>query len=370
MFRHSEFVSANGLREHFFTGHAAPAENFSAEAETLLRQYEETLVLSGCSPETEILLRFHLSDIANQAPLLRTLLTGRSSFVSMVGQPPAGGSRIALEAWHWNSGKKNFDGRNLLVTLKNYGVLFFHTPDPPLPGSADQTAYEFEALKQKLAAHSASVEANTVRTWLYCRDVDNNYSGLVRARNDFFALNGLTSDTHFIASTGIEGQSENPSRLVTMDSLNCFGLCAGQQHYLCAPAMLSPTALYGVSFERGTRVVFGDRSHCFISGTASIDHAGKVVHLQDVERQAVRMLDNIEALLKSSGGSLADVKWGSLYLRDSADAEAVRAVVDTRLPKGIPYVTVRAPVCRPSWLVEMECVAVSSCGDPSYPPLI
>lgn len=155
-----------------------------------------------------------------------------------------------------------------------------------------------------------------------------------------------------------------------MDSLNWFGLCAGQQNYLCAPAMLSPTALYGVSFERGTRVVFGDRSHCFISGTASIDHAGKVVHLQDVERQAVRMLDNIEALLKSSGGSLADVKWGTLYLRDSADAEAVRAVVDARLPKGIPYVTVRAPVCRPSWLVEMECVAVNSCGNPSYPPLI
>ena len=232
----------------------------------------------------------------------------------------------------------------LEVVLKNYKVLWFKTPDPVVSDSAKQTVYEFESLKRGLSVYNATVEANTVRTWLYCRDVDNNYAGLVMARNEFFAGNGLSTSTHFIASTGIEGQMEKPSRLVKMDSLNYTNLRQGQQIYLSAPEMLSPTALYGVSFERGTRLVLGDRSHYFISGTASIDSKGQVVHP-------------------------FDLKWATVYLRDSADAALVRNILAQRLPPELPFVIVRAPVCRPAWLVEMECVAVNHQGNPAFAPL-
>ena len=112
-----------------------------------------------------------------------------------------------------------------------------------------------------LETHNANVAEHTVRTWLYNRDVDNNYAGLVQARNKYFAEIGLTKDTHFIASTGIEGQLDNVKRLVKMDSISYPTLQSGQMQYLYALENLSPTAIYGVSFERGTRLILGDRSH-------------------------------------------------------------------------------------------------------------
>ena len=369
MFRHAEFFAENGITEHFFAGEASPAGSFKEEAEALLAEYISSAARHGCSLESEMLLRFHLSDITNQAPFLKELLNGKSSFISIVGQPPANGGRIALEAWHWCGSKlKQLHDGALECVTKNYRILWFQMPDPAVAGSAEQTSGEFEALKRMLAFHQGTVEANTVRTWLYCRDVDNNYRGLVAARNEFFAANGLSSSTHFIASTGIEGQMARPSRLVQMDSVNWMNLRRGQQIYLSAPAMLSPTALYGVSFERGTRLVLGDRSHYFISGTASIDAEGQVVHPFNVEKQTERLVENVSALLESSGGTLGDLKWATVYLRDPADASRVLHILEKRLVPDLPLVAVRAPVCRPAWLVEMECVAVNAKGDSAFAP--
>ena len=372
MFRHSEFSTGDGgITEHFFTGVSARGNDFAEEAEALFKEYHTILASHGCSLESEILLRFHLSDVTNQTPFLCELINGRSSFISIVGQPPACGSRIALEAWHWCGSKlKQLHDGALECVTRNYKILWFQTPDPAVAGSAKQTADEFEALKRGLAPYRGTVEANTVRTWLYCRDVDNNYGGLVAARNEFFAANGLSTSTHFIASTGIEGQMAKPSRLVQMDSINWINLKDGQRIYLSAPAMLSPTALYGVSFERGTRLVLGDRSHYFISGTASIDAQGQVVHPFNVKKQAGRLVENVAALLESSGGTLADLKWATVYLRDPADASSVLRVLKKRLPPELPLVVVRAPVCRPAWLVEMECVAVNAKGDPAFAPFL
>lgn len=120
MFRHAEFFAENGITEHFFAGEASPAGSFKEEAEALLAEYISSAARHGCSLESEMLLRFHLSDITNQAPFLKELLNGKSSFISIVGQPPANGGRIALEAWHWCGGKlKQMQEGVLEVVLKN-----------------------------------------------------------------------------------------------------------------------------------------------------------------------------------------------------------------------------------------------------------
>lgn len=353
---HSEFSSPAGIGEHFFSGISVPARDFVAELDALWRDYEAAMAEYGCDEDSEMLLRFHLSDVTNQASLLHELTAGRKSFVSVIGQPPVAG-RVALEAWHWN-------GRP-----KRYAAHWFQCGECAAAGSLAQTEAEFAALEAFLASMGGSVADNTVRTWLYCRDVDNNYAGLVTGRNEFFAAHGLTAETHFIASTGIGGQNAIPGRLVKMESLNFFGLRPGQLTYLNAPEMLSPTTLYGVSFERGARLAFGDRAYCFISGTASIDRNGHVVHPGDVAAQTERMLDNVAALLAAGNSGLSDVRWATLYLRDLADAPGVLPLVRARIGANTPLIAVLAPVCRPAWLVEMECVALSSRGDPAFAPL-
>ena len=370
MFMHSQFVSPKSCSEHFFTLRTAPGKNFPEEAENLLAEYESVLSSAGCGPESEFLLRFHCSDIVNQKPFLEKLLQDRPSFISMIGQPPADGSRIALEAWHILPMKKKvLRKQSVCFEFGNYRFLLFEGTDSDLKGSFDQTAREFAELDSELASLQGNVADHTVWTWLYCRDVDNNYAGLVRARNQFFDSIGLTARTHFIASTGIEGISAKPSRLVTMDSLSIPGLKPGQMIYLSAPEMLSPTTLYNVRFERGTRLVLGDRSHYYISGTASIDKNGKVLFPDDVRNQTRRLLDNVEALLETSEGSLKDLKQATAYMRDIADAPVIREELEKRLPPGLPLVLVKAPVCRPAWLVDMETVAVNSRGG-DFPPLI
>ena len=368
MVLHSEFLSEPGLDEHFFAAESRPGRTFREEAGELLERYSAACAEFGCSPESEVLLRFHLSDVVNQASFLKEILKDRESFLSIVGQPPAGGGRLALEAWHWKGElRKSLRAGSLDVLLRNYRAFWFRVPELHGQGSLAQTLEEFECLKKYLADRTVTVESGTVRTWLYCRDVDNNYAGLVKARNDFFSRNGLNRETHFIASTGIEGQSAEPSRITAMDSISYAGLLPGQRIWLSAPEHLSPTTLYGVSFERGTRLMFGDRSHYIVSGTASIDRNGAVVHPFDVARQTERLLENVAALLESSGGTLADLRSAAVYLRDPADSGVVRSVLKEALPPGFPFVTVRAPVCRPAWLVEMECFGVNDKGDAAFP---
>lgn len=79
------------------------------------------------------------------------------------------------------------------------------------------------------------------------------------------------------------------------------GCPRGSSNNLYARDYLNPTYEYGVTFERGVRVDYGDRSHIFISGTASIDNRGRVVHAGDVRRQTERMWENVEALLREGG---------------------------------------------------------------------
>ena len=366
---HSEFTSPAGIREDFFTAEGAVFDTFREEAAALLAAYDNALTEYGCSRATEMLLRIHLSDVTNQYHILQELIKDRSSFVSVVGQIPVDGRRIAIEAWHWHNAAMSGSADNLQIALKNYPVQWFRQEPVSASGSFDQTYEAFAALKDHLQKSDATVYANTVRTWLYCRDVDNNYAGLVQARNKFFAENGLTSDTHFIASTGIEAQMADVKQLVMMDSINYPTLQDGQMQYLYALENLSPTAIYGVSFERGTRLILGDRSHYFISGTASIDKDGIVLHNFDTAKQTYRVMDNIEALMQEGEGSLDDIKIATLYLRDSADADICRRIVFERLGREIPLVTVKAPVCRPAWLVEIECIAVNNKGNSQYPAL-
>ena len=375
MISHTTFTGSAGMPEVFFAGEAAKGKNFAEEIASLLQEYTEAMTQTGCSPESEVLLRFHVSDPANQYPVLRKALAGRKGgFVSVIGQPPASGSRVAVEAWHWQgvTEQNKLRTRNAVnVQLKDNGVAIFHSLDEiPQGTSAAHTGAEFESLAAYLMQYGGRVAKSTVRTWLYCRDVDNQYSGLVKARNVFFDRIGLRRDTRYIASTGIEGRMTDPHRIVKMDSLSIVGLNERHQRPITAHDMLPPTHVYGVAFERGMQVFWHDRDWCFISGTASIDKEGNVMHTGDVVKQTERMLENITTLLANAGMTWQDVKTGTIYLRDAADADAVAAVLDQQLPAGLPRIMVHAPVCRPGWLVEIEGIAVNAQGDKKFKDFI
>ena len=214
-----------------------------------------------------------------------------------------------------------------------------------------------------LKQFNATLEANCIRTWFFVRDVDTQYAGLVKSRRECFIEQGLTPDTHYIASTGIGGTPADPKALVQLGSYAMTGFEPQQQRYLYALSHLNRTIEYGVTFERGTLMQYGDRNHIYISGTASINNKGEVMHVGNINRQTLRMWENVEKLLEEGGMSYEDVMQIVVYLRDSSDYETVKQMFDKKFPN-MPLVITLAPVCRPTWLIEMECIAVKkACND-------
>ena len=150
--------------------------------------------------------------------------------------------------------------------------------------------------------------------------------------------------------------------------MGCYalkGFKPEQQRYLYAATHLNRTSEYGVTFERGTLLKFGDRNHAIISGTASINNKGEVMHVGNIEMQTRRMWENVEKLLEEAGMTMSDAAQLIVYLRDGSDYETVSRMFSEKFPN-IPTVFALAPVCRPAWLIEMECMAIRPAANPDY----
>jgi enamine deaminase RidA (YjgF/YER057c/UK114 family) len=125
-----------------------------------------------------------------------------------------------------------------------------------------------------------------------------------------------------------------------------------------ARSHLNPTHEYGVTFERGLKIVFGDRSHLYVSGTASINNKGEVMHPRDVKKQTIRILENIRALLKPHNADLEDISYLIVYVRNITDVNEVRNILFKKGFGHLPAFFVKGAICRPEWLVEIEVMAV------------
>ena len=356
------------------------AGDFAGALESVVRQMGEFLAAEEVAGRRPVYVRFFLSDAQNQAAALHDRLTldaveevpGVQHFpgtgceatrstrhplysrISVVEQPPLDGSRIAA----------------LVRTSSEADKYLFHSLRLTEEEAAGKTSYEqsrllFDKYLAVIKPLGLELKTQCVRTWIYVRDIDSNYAGLVKARNDVFAEEGLSFDTHYIASTGIGGANECRSAVVAIDFLTQPGICEADKTYLKALSHLSPTHEYGVAFERGVKVAGPSADHVYISGTASIDHRGHILHEGDVIAQTDRLLENIGALLTEAGqdGPFARRGWQTVpsgvpywvvYLRDISDFAKIDAYMQARFPD-TPRIILEARVCRPGWLIEMEC---------------
>ena len=306
---------------------------------------------------TILFQRLFLSDAANQIDHLSKYLPEKKNNISIIEQPPLNGSKIAL--WAYLQKGTSSHGK--------YNHLWNCTAINPAGDSENQMRVLLNDYIEQLKNNNCTLFDNCVRTWIFVQNVDANYSGIVKARKEIFTENGLTEKTHFIASTGINGRHKEKDALVVFDAYAIEGIQKEQIQYLYAKTHLSPTHKYGVTFERGTCIHYGDRRHIFISGTASINNEGEILHEGNLEKQTERMFENIEALLKEANSGFEDMAQMILYLRDIADYHLAKNIVEKRFPQ-IPKIIVLAPVCRPGWLIEMECFAIKKNNDKRFEP--
>ena len=361
----STFDNGSEVREHHLM--------LSVSAEGAMLSYAEQLE-ALCTRFTieqqkltakTVFKRYFLSDAANQTLDLKKYESSQPEYaLSIVEQAPVNGTKVALwcilmtgvETKNNPSGlfEVSYGGYRHLYSASNYNLA---------QGSEEQTRQLFEHYISQLSQEGCTLADNCIRTWFFVNDIDNNYAGVVNARNDVFKTQNLTENTHFIASTGIGGRQANPLVLSQLDTYAVAGIKQEQIKYLYAADKMNRTSEYGVSFERATAVDYADRRQVFVSGTASINNKGDIVHVGDIRKQCLCMWENVEALLAEADSDWTDVSEIVCYLRDFADFIVVDRMFNEKFSnvgtnkKSIPYLLVHAPVCRPGWLIEMECMA-------------
>lgn len=379
------FHGKSGGDEHFIIVRTDNRGSLGEQVADIEARYATAQKSLGLAPETAVFRRLFLSDAINQAPYIRQQeLAGGSPSnpvaVSFIQQPPLPGSKIALLAYHIESNtpiiKRRLPAtrsveRHLLVEKNGVRHLWStglcggaHSASAPVDV---QTHEAFKDLIEALGAYGANLRDHCVRTWIFMKNVDSFYRGMVNARLEIFADYNMNETTHTLASTGIEGACEHQFDMMSMDAYSNIDLKREQVSYLNDYTRLCRTELYNVNFERGTRVAFADRAYHYISGTASIDAEGKTVYYDgDVMQQAARTLENIDALLRSGSATIDDMMYMIVYLRDPAEYTRINAYLRERFPS-TPFIIVEGAVCRPDWLIEIEGVALANHQDKALP---
>lgn len=369
--QHSSFAGTGGTAEHHLLFSVtdtslSPGQQLDAVYEAYRAVWREELPEDG----TAVFRRYFLSDAATQWSEVMEYDRGLPiCAVSIVQQPPVNGSRIALWTYVQTGMETKVHGTGLFVASHNgYSHLWAGGLFNQAVNSEFQTRLLLNDYILMLCQVGATMGNNCIRTWFFVQNVKENYPGVVKARTEVFLTQNLTEKTHYVASTCIEGRYLHPAVLAQLDAYAVNGLLPGQVRYLHAPTHLNPTYEYGVTFERGTAVTYGDRTHLFISGTASLDNKGEVLFAGDVLKQTARILENISVLLQEGHASLADITQMIVYLRHTSDGEKVSRYIKTACPD-IPFLIVEAPGFRPAWSIEIECVAIQASGNPEFPAL-
>lgn len=356
----ASFTGNGGITEYqVFLQVTDPMLPFEQQLQHIQQAYVSVVKEELADDAVAVFRRYFLSDAANQADLVMAWECENAfCALSVVQQAPLNGTKIAIWTW-FQTGVSVETEKNGMLKATHNGYTQYWTGGAfnRASNSEYQTRLLLNDYVMQLTEEGCKLATDCIRTWFFVQNVDVNYAGVVKARKEVFITQDLTEKTHYIASTGIGGRNADPAVLVTMDTYAVKGLKPEQIQFLYAPTYLNPTYEYGVTFERGTAVHYADRTQVFISGTASIDNKGNILYPGDICRQAARMLKNISALLAEAGATTGDILQAIVYLRDTADYQVVERFLAENYPD-LPHIIVHAPVCRPGWLIEMECIAV------------
>jgi enamine deaminase RidA (YjgF/YER057c/UK114 family) len=219
--------------------------------------------------------------------------------------------------------------------------------------SYEQTHAMF-AVAENLLQQAGMDFGDVMRTWIYFPEMERDYAGFNRARREFFASRGVDP---IPASTGIGAGLVPEEHDLLLGFYAVKGDTPTERTVMTTPT-LNEAPVYGSDFSRGMRILEANKVALHISGTASLDEAGRTVHLDDFEAQADRMLVNVAALLQRQGAGFGDVVSAITYLKRPEDAQRLRQKFREAGYEGFPNALVVAEVCRPELLCETEALAV------------
>ena len=96
----------------------------------------------------------------------------------------------------------------------------------------------------------------------------------------------------------------------------------------------------------------------YVSGTLPFDKDNNVVHVGDAAAQTRHVLETIKSVIETAGGTMDDVTFNSIFIRDWADYAALNAVYATYFPGDKPArFCIQCGLVKPDALVEIATIA-------------
>jgi aminoacrylate peracid reductase len=111
-----------------------------------------------------------------------------------------------------------------------------------------------------------------------------------------------------------------------------------------------PLAPYSPGTKSGNAV--------YVGGTLALDADGRIVGVGDVKAQTRHVLEAIKSVMAAAGGTMADITFNHIFLKDLGDYAAMNEVYREYFPSNPPArYCIRADLVKPEFLVEIASIA-------------
>ena len=96
----------------------------------------------------------------------------------------------------------------------------------------------------------------------------------------------------------------------------------------------------------------------YTSGTLAFDKDNNVAHVGDAAAQTRQVLETIKSVIETGGGTMADVTYNQIFIKDWADYAAINTVYAEFFPGDKPArFCIQCGLVRPDFLVEIASIA-------------
>ncbi len=205
-----------------------------------------------------------------------------------------------------------------------------------------------------------------LRTWNYFpritgfdtgQDESNRYKLFCRGRLQAMQAHAV-DDNVYPAATVIGNQGSHLQ--VYFLASDTAGVAVENPRQTSAYSYPTTDSLSQPLFSRGILKTWDNRTHFYVSGTASIiGHETR--HIDDVRAQLNEAINNVEMLVAHANEQCGthlnaqnNLLYMKVYVRRSEDITCIKQVLAARLPVEVPHVLLLGDMCRDDLLVEVE----------------